>query len=150
MTATNHALTGAIIGLTITNPVLALSLAFISHYVLDALPHFRPSIPEEELLRSKGFAIYLAGEAFLCFLLVVVLFLSHPVNWFVAAICAFVAAAPDLLSVKIYNTVRSGHVRKDNAYTRFAAKIQWFERPIGAVVEVVWFGCAVVILEKLL
>ena len=38
MTATNHALTGAIIGLVIGEPVLAIALAFASHFICDALP----------------------------------------------------------------------------------------------------------------
>ena len=33
MRATNHALTGAIIGLTVQNPWVALPAAFLSHFV---------------------------------------------------------------------------------------------------------------------
>lgn len=40
MTATNHALSGALIGATISQPYLAIPLAFASHFVLDAIPHF--------------------------------------------------------------------------------------------------------------
>src|SRR5690242_2115662 len=42
MTATNHALSGAVIALAVKNPVLAIPLAFVSHFVLDLLPHYNP------------------------------------------------------------------------------------------------------------
>jgi len=40
MTITNHILAGAIIGAVIKEPALALPIAFASHFVMDALPHF--------------------------------------------------------------------------------------------------------------
>ncbi len=40
MRAINHAMTGAVIGLAITAPVVAMPIAFFSHFALDALPHF--------------------------------------------------------------------------------------------------------------
>jgi len=139
MTATNHALTGAVIGLAIANPLLAIPLALLSHYVLDALPHYHPDTPDERLMRSKGFMIYLAVEALLCFLIVLLLVISRPDGWLLAVFCAFVAAAPDLLSIPTFQRVRHGKPQKLNAYTRFAKNIQWFERPSGAIVEIVWF-----------
>ena len=40
MTITNHLLAGSLIGLTVAQPALAIALAFASHFVMDALPHF--------------------------------------------------------------------------------------------------------------
>lgn len=40
MTATAHALVGGAIAASITNPALGLSLAFISHPLLDMIPHW--------------------------------------------------------------------------------------------------------------
>ena len=37
---TNHMVTGAVIALVVKQPALALPLAFLSHFVLDALPHY--------------------------------------------------------------------------------------------------------------
>jgi len=150
MTATNHALTGAVIGLVAANPLVALPAALLSHYVLDALPHYHPAMPDEKLYKTLGFKLYLMVEALLCFAIVQFLFFTHPVNWLLAAICAFVAAAPDLLSINQYILIRAGKKWKPNLYTKFASKIQWFERPTGAVVEIVWFICLVIILVKIL
>lgn len=40
MTATTHALVGGIIAATVPDPALGLSLAFISHPLLDMVPHW--------------------------------------------------------------------------------------------------------------
>ena len=44
MILTPHLLTGAAIASGISNPILGLSLAFLSHYFLDMLPHWEYSI----------------------------------------------------------------------------------------------------------
>jgi hypothetical protein len=150
MTATNHALTGAIIGLTIENPLLAVCLAFVSHYVLDALPHFRPDLTDQELLPKKGYRWYLVAEASLCFLIVLTLFLLKPHHWLLAAFCAFVAAMPDLFSIPMYLKVRKGEPWEAGWYIKFASGIQWFEKPTGLPIELVWFAGAVSIFVVLL
>ena len=137
MTATNHALTGAVIGLVVASP-LALPLAFLSHYVLDALPHYGWPEPEKKRLKSDTFRNYLIVEAIVCFIIVFVLFISQPGNWVLAALCAFLAAMPDFFSFNRYRNTRKSLPHQPNTYERFASKIQWFERPIGAVVEVAW------------
>ena len=150
MIATNHALTGAIIGLTVAQPVPAMLLAVLSHFVLDALPHFKVNQPEDKLLKSTWFRNYLVVEALLCFSLVVVLFIARPAYWFVPALCAFLAAAPDLLSFNKYLKTRRGQPWKPGWYVKFAGGIQWFQRPIGAVVEIVWFVMAVIVLARII
>src|SRR5580704_14447947 len=40
MTTANHILVGSTIAVAIKQPLLALPLAFVSHFVLDSLPHF--------------------------------------------------------------------------------------------------------------
>lgn len=139
MTATNHALTGAAIGLVIGEPLLAVPAALVSHFVCDALPHYSSSLPDEVVLKSKAFRNYLVGEASLCLFLVICLALFKPDHWLLAASCAFLAAAPDLVSVNRYLAVRRGQPFRPGRYVRFARRIQWFERPIGGVVEIAWF-----------
>lgn len=138
MTATNHALTGTAIGLIVGQPLLALPLALLSHYICDAIPHFGTGLPDTVVLKTKAFRTYLLVEAAICFGVVLALALLQPAHWELAAVCAFVAAAPDLLSINHFATIRRGKKWKSGWYTSFASKIQWFERPIGAVVEVVW------------
>jgi hypothetical protein len=40
MTATAHALVSAAIAASIPNPAISISLAFVSHFVMDAIPHW--------------------------------------------------------------------------------------------------------------
>ncbi len=149
MTATNHALTGAIIGLVVGQPLIAIPLAVLSHFVLDAVPHFGTGTPDKVAYKTNAFRNYLIAEAAICFLLVCLLVVTQPANYMLAAICAFVAAAPDLLSINQYIKIRHGKVWKPGLYSRFAKRIQWFERPIGAAVELTWAICAIFLLAKL-
>ena len=150
MTATNHALTGALIGLSIGNPLIAIPAALLSHFVLDALPHYGSPQEEPEKLKSIWFRNYLIVEAILCFGIVAVLVIVRPQYWALAAVCAFIASSPDLVSANRYFKVRSGKSWKPSAYSRFASYIQWFERPIGALVEAAWLFAMVFLLVNLL
>ncbi|HVV26132.1 MAG TPA: hypothetical protein VHC21_03840 [Candidatus Saccharimonadales bacterium] len=150
MTATNHALTGALIGLVVGEPLIALPAALVSHFVCDAIPHFGSALPPQVNLRRNNFRNYLILEFCLCVLLVAVLAVLRPEHWFLAAVCAFLATSPDLLSIDRYLKVRRGQHWKRGAYGKFACGIQWFERPIGAVVEAAWFIAAIVLLVPFL
>ena len=150
MRAINHALTGAIIGLTVAQPVVALPLALASHFVLDALPHYGPKADSSQWIRSDLFKYMLYIDAILCFAVVLILFVNSPVNWLLAVSCAFLAAAPDLISFRRYKKTLGHKKWRPNTYEKFATKIQWFERPIGAVVEVVWLIAAIAILAPFL
>lgn len=149
MTAINHALTGAAIGLLVGEPLVAVPAALASHYVCDIIPHFKVNLPDEILLRKRSYRTYLITEATLCLLLVVVLTLLRPRHWLLADICAFVATSPDMLSFKRYRTVRSGQAHHRGWYGKFTKRIQWFERPIGWVVEATWALAALTIIAEI-
>lgn len=150
MRAINHALTGAIIGLTIESPVVAMPAAFLSHYVMDAIPHYDYDGDRSgRWIGSKRFALVLILDAGLCFLVVVMLALFRPSHWVNAAACAFLAALPDAFSFMRFRHIRNNEPHIPNRYERFASKIQWFERPIGAVVEITWFFAAVALFALL-
>lgn len=139
MRAINHALTGTVIGLSVANPMAAVLLSFVSHYVCDVLPHF--GVPNNEAwLRKRSFKVVLLADTLLCLAVVVVLAATKPRHWLLAAICAFVAASPDLASIPRFNFAQktAKEYKATNWYFKFAFNIQWFERPIGAVVEVAW------------
>ena len=149
MTATNHALTGAIIGLTVATP-FAFVLALLSHFALDAIPHFGTDEVDSDRLKKKLFEKYLIAEFIVCVTIVVVLRVQSPSFWLVPAVCAFIATSPDLISYRRFSATRKNKVFKPNMYERFAGDIQWFEKPIGAVVEVVWAISAITMLAILI
>lgn len=149
MTATNHALTGAIIGFTVATP-LAFVVAILSHFVLDAIPHFGSDEPDSQRIKKGWFEKYLVAEFVLCVAIVVFLRVQSPEFWFIPALCAFLATSPDLASYRRFSLTRKNKPFKPNLYERFAGGIQWFEKPIGAVVELAWGACAIVILANLI
>lgn len=150
MRAVNHALTGALIGLMVAEPALAVPAAVVSHYVCDVIPHYGSSLKGNKALRATSFRNGLYVDAALCLGIVVLLASRQPAHWLLAAVCAFAAAAPDLLSINRYWKAVSHKSWQPNLYSRFATSIQWFERPIGAAVEVTWFGAAIALLSPFL
>lgn len=149
MTATNHALTGAVIAAVSGNAWVALPMAFISHFVMDAIPHFGAG---KQFPASRLFKIMLVSDAVLCFILVLTLGLIQPAHWQLMAICAFIATSPDFFWLNMYRYIKAGKYKdwKPGIYARFASKIQWFERPIGAIVELVWAVAVITILYRLI
>lgn len=151
MRAINHSLTGAIIGLTVVDAEIALPLAFASHFILDAIPHHGYKGLDKNI-KGLRFITLLIIDAILCTILVFYLIFSKPTNWLIAIICAFVAALPDFFSINLFYKTLKGLPHKPNLYTRFASTIQWFEKPIGVVVELAWLvaslTCLAIFLHK--
>lgn len=139
MTATNHVLTGAVIGAAIQQPVLALPLAFVSHFACDALPHFGND--KELPFKSWRYALYLAADCGLAATILLLLLLLQPQNWLLIIACGVFAASPDLMWLPGY--IRSLHGQahlpaKMGPIMRFHSVIQWSQTMPGAIVEVIW------------
>lgn len=149
MTATNHALTGALIGLSVGHPV-ALLIALGSHFVLDAIPHYT----DEELMKasSKNFAILLVVEACICAGIVLLLLMARPEHWLLGSVCAFLATSPDFMWIPRFVRARRGQTepKLKNVVMRFHNGIQWFARPIGAFVELAWCVGAFLLLANMI
>ncbi len=153
MTATNHALTGAVIGLAVGNAWLVIPAAFVSHFALDALPHFGVRGSEAKWLRSKRFRALLILDMTACLALVLALFLNGGQHWFLAAACAFTATTPDLFWIeRLIKALKKRPLLKEykNPFKQLHSKIQWFALPPGLIVEGVWASAAIIVLVKLL
>lgn len=144
----NHATTGALIGLSLT-PLAAVPIAFTSHFLLDAVPHYGPRYGDAAV-STKLFTGGLLIDMVACVALVLILIVSQPWQWLVACLCSFVATLPDVGWLPGYLRAQS----KKGSFTpegqgrvlRFAKRIQWFEKPIGVLVEVAWFVATVLLL----
>lgn len=125
MTATNHALAGAVIGLTVTQPVIALPLALASHFVMDAIPHFGVGFAKN-VKRRRIFHSYLLIDAILLAIIMASLYFAG-VGWLVFA-CLFLAGCPDFFQA--YNYIfnkdfrASGLFTNPGWYARFSKGIQ--------------------------
>lgn len=148
MIAINHAATGAIIGLSMANPFVAGVAAFLSHFVCDGLPHFGSS--DQSFITSTRFKAMLIVDTLLCVLLVLLLAISQIDAWLLAAMCAFLATSPDLWHIKSFIYARAGKAYHPGRIARFSSDIQWFQRPIGAFVELAWFVGATTLLYALI
>ena len=150
MTAINHALTGALIGVAVGNPWIALPVAFLSHFVCDALPHYDvPGDTHEARIASRLFwQVHIVGGALLCMALVAILAIWQPVHWLLASFCAFAAASPDLLAIPRFISVRrtGKDIRDRWWFWRFHNVVQWFQEPVGLVVEAAWFAGMIILL----
>ncbi len=150
MTSTNHALTGASIGFIIGIPEVAIIVAFLSHFVCDSLPHFGPNMEDEAWLKSKAFRGLLITDAILSVSLVIVILALDPHHALLASVCAFVAASPDLFWLNRFIKLKTRKPWQPSLYSKFASKIQWFQRPLGAIVELLWAFMAIIVLKTVM
>ena len=96
-----HMLLGAAIGNLGINPVLAVILAFLSHYLLDFIPHIEYSIKN---IKNKNWskAHWEFIKVFIDFLSAIALILFFSKNQPIIYICALAAIIPDGLSILNY------------------------------------------------
>lgn len=139
MTATNHGLFGAVIGITFINyPLLALPLAFLSHFLLDSLPHsgFDDVGGHLEVPR-KQFLSFLMLDALLLFVSLLVLVFNNAPPLVYA--CWFLAGSPDFAwAYRYIFKEKLGRIKpsKMNWLNRFHSKIQWSQTRKGWLLEV--------------
>ena len=142
--------TGAVIAAGLNQPVLALPLAFASHFVLDSLPHFgyKTEGGLAVLLRKKFAYLVLAFEIAAFTYLVATLW-AQPWWYFLFAL---LAASPD--SVMFYRyfffELRHRTLPKLVPISRFHKRIQWGERPWGFAIEIAYYILMVNVLKNLI
>ncbi len=137
MTATNHGLAGAALAVVLQRyPVAAVALAPMSHFVLDALPHFG----EDKLSnRSNKFFRILFTDMTLAVVSTLAVAWFWPDIALLVVVCAFLAASPDLMWLYYYY-LRPTPEKKWGKLAKFHSRIQWSQTPPGLAVELVWFA----------
>lgn len=152
MTATNHALTGAVIGLTISQPWLALPIAFISHFICDSLPHFGPASYEERVNKKKIFHRILFFDSII--LATVMGLLVWSGAGLLVFSCLFLAGSPDIVWAYRY-IFKEDFGKKPfppmNGLSRFHSRIQWSQTLIpGFYIELIYGLVMIGLIIKLL
>ncbi|MBL8159226.1 hypothetical protein JNJ66_02095 [Candidatus Saccharibacteria bacterium] len=136
MTGLNHAITGIAIAVSVKHPLLAPLLALASHFLLDMVPHFgHPAMkPGSRFFRN----VIVADGLGMIIVTVTAMWLFPQLDLLIGA-CAFLAFAPDI--VWYYKYFRADHpvTRALHGFMNFAMRIQWYEKPPGAIVEAVHF-----------
>lgn len=153
MTATNHAITGAAIALAVRQPLLVVPLAFMSHFVLDALPHF--GIYEDDVVKRNAsilFRTVVSVDTLTVVILMATLpfVIHHGVAWWVILLGMFSAICPDFVWIyRFFNEIKTKQWKPGNRFVQFHQKIQWQEKPWGLSVEFVWVAVMTVTLIRI-
>ena len=130
MLATNHAFAGSIIGAILPLPV-AIPVAFASHFVMDALPHY--GISHSKRNKHAVYRLIVFSDTFIALSYAAAATVLHKWNM---EICGWVAWSPDLVWVVYYLTHnRDLHIKPKNSFMRFHKSIQRYERPWGIVID---------------
>jgi hypothetical protein len=136
MTAVNHALTGATVAAAINRPILSLPAALLSHFVIDALPHWNYKLPGIYRQLAIMFDITLSLS------LLVVLAVTVDASQRLIIAGGFLGILPDLMwAPHIFYGQPSPTDRLNllHKLRRLHIKIQWSETRKGAYVEAAWF-----------
>lgn len=151
MTASNHFVTGALIAVAVRQPVLAVPLAFASHFALDALPHFgfagQSGIGQGLRRRASLTVIWFDVVSWL---LLMYFFIGQP--WWLWA-AALAAVSPDIAwAYRFIFKEKWGKLAPGptNSFNRFHQKIQKYERPWGIFIEIAWFILFLSLLTRIL
>jgi hypothetical protein len=154
VTATNHAATGALIAMAVKQPWLAIPFAFLSHFILDAIPHF--GIHEDDVIKRNGhwlFRTVVAADVLLAVTLFIALPIAgrHTVAWGLILACMTSAFLPDATWIyRYFGEIRTKLARPHGWYDWFHQKIQWSEKPWGLIIEIVWFSAIIGTTMKLI
>jgi len=122
--------------MAVGQPYFAIPLSILSHFVLDALPHFG-----EVGVGKEGYFPQLKRTV----IIVDVLIASVVLSWllihshWLAAVCAIAAVSPDFVWIYREAVIRlKGSIKPRNAFSRYHERIQWGERPWGLIIEIVF------------
>ncbi len=139
MTGTNHIVTGAVIALAVKQPVLSVVLAFCSHFVLDALPHFGFSSWQERQKHKNLFNTVVWFDCIAALITILLLVINGAPGLVYAA--GLAAYAPDLVWVYrfiIRERMGTKGPGPNGLFSRFHASIQTRERPSRFYAEIAW------------
>lgn len=142
MTGTNHVLTGAGVALFISTPAVALPVAFVSHFILDALPHFGVAYDKVAGRRPKIFSYVTWTDAVIVCVLLVTAIVLH--SWLALA-CMIAALSPDFVWIYKYvfrEKFGSLPPSPKGPVSQFHKAIQQYERHWGLYIEI---GFAIVL-----
>jgi len=135
MTGINHTVTGVVIGSAIGSPLVALPIAFASHFILDLLPHWGDArVPHA----SRTFKTIIIVDTVVTTLFLIAVLIAKPKHWLTMIVAGLIAMSPDLMWLPNFiRTIRKRTVRSYNKLMHFHENMQ-IERPWGIFVEAVW------------
>ena len=138
MTGSNHVITGALIAVATPIAPVAVPLAFVSHFILDMMPHYGHETDDRYWL-TPGYTKVLILDGILVTGMLVALLLLKPDNWGLILACGLAALAPDAIWLPYYvHDRKHPESKKRKKFDDLLKRIQWGERPWGIYVEAIW------------
>lgn len=128
MISLNHVLAGTAIGLAVKEPLLAAPLAFLSHFVLDTIPHFQYSWP------GWKFRTIWAIDAITSSLALLLLTWAEPSLAFAILVGGVFAELPDVFW--LYERFALKGRQSSFWYFKIHRTIQWSETQRGLFYEI--------------
>lgn len=105
MTGLNHVTTGALIVTAVDNPWLAIPLAFVSHFVMDGIPHYGIEMDDDVFIRNRQKNLRIAASLETTFtiaaLIILPILIQPHVKWWITLLAMLSALAPDLFTIAI-------------------------------------------------
>lgn len=151
MTAINHAITGSIVVASISNPIVGLPLAILSHFALDALPHFGNDVVSKP--GSRDYKAVVIFDTFMTTSFIVMVALagySAGWAWWLLPLAGMLAWMPDIMWYKHYQGDIQGVPDDWHPVQKMHKKIQRYETSWGWIVEVLWFAVGIMLLSYLI
>ena len=144
----NHVITGAVIATAVTQPALALPLAFASHFALDVMPHYGDNPKTDP--GGKYFIVSIAADTVLTFAVIAACLAFLPGDHVVVLLSMFLGMSPDLKWAYEYWYYRiTGKRKSRGAFARWHSAIQWGERPYFWWIEFAWLGAMALVLKTI-
>jgi hypothetical protein len=135
MYLTNHAMVGALIGLSVDDVALAAPLALASHFAMDMLPHGGEENANFHQPKWRTIGVLDCCGALAVYLLALS---THPYRFVHITVGTFFACLPDLTFIpRIF-----WGFRRPSWFHNFHGRIQWSQTFPGNITELVVAGLA--------
>lgn len=149
MTATGHALVGAMIAAKFHNPLIALPLALASHFALDMVPHWDSGTHWREKTKNR---LFYEAALDVVISIIVSTILYGPIlgenNFMYLYLCVFVAQSPDWVMAP-YLILKNKFPVFKFAYHIGRNTNKKLDKPWGIVTQVVTIVLLYILLFKL-
>lgn len=147
-------LAGAVIAISVKQPLLAVTLAYVSHFALDAIPHFGIHSYKNVFERNRQlwFKKYLQLGALFTVIFVpwLIIFLKGAISFWLLLACVIAAILPDLVWVPRYiQELRTHEEKSKGKISQFHVRIQRDSLVLGGIIEVTFFAGMILLLTKL-
>jgi hypothetical protein len=135
-----HATVGAIIGENVNTPLLAFILAFISHFILDVIPHGDAVLIKayRNDFKNKGVLYLIIFDVISTIILLFLLFFFHKINYSLTVFWGIIGGVlPDIM-VAVYEITKKLFRRTHKVHTWTHERINWtISLKLGLLVQLI-------------